>query len=243
MNETTSEPTTPPTPPPAQPRYRGRDRHGRMPDPRAHYRAVNRFAVISVVLGALSILTMFGWLFGVLPLAGIVLGILALRQIDAAPGEMTGRSFAIAGLVLSPTLWVLGMGYVLFVAINEVPVGYTVLTFEDLQPDPENPGELIPQKILDLEDKPVYIKGYMYPGRQNTGIQQFVLVPSLFHCQFCQRDLKSTEMVQVATVGDLLADSTSNKTGVGGKLYIDRQEAVRPLGGLPYKIEADYLRQ
>ena len=198
-----------------------------MPDPGAHYREVNRFAVISVVLGALSILTMFGWFFGVLPLAGIVLGVLALRQIDAAPGDMTGRGFAIAGIVLSAVLWLLGTSYILFVAINEVPIGYTVLTFEDLQPDPENPGELIPQKILDLEDKYVYIKGYMYPGRQNTGIQQFVLVPSRFHCQFCQRDLKSTEMIQVTTVGDLL-----------GRLHGSpdrrrRQAAHRPPRGRP----------
>jgi hypothetical protein len=238
-----NEPTPPPSPPPAQPRYRGRDRRGRMPDPHAHYREVNRFAVIGVVLGALSILTMFGWFFGVLPLAGIVLGILALRQIDAAPGDMTGRGFAIAGIVLSAVLWIVGTGYIVFVAINEVPVGYTVLTFEDLQPNPDNAGELIPQKILDLEDKYVYIKGYMYPGRQNTGIQQFVLVPSRFHCQFCQRDLKSTEMVQVSTVGDLLADFAVNKTGVGGKFHVDLGEATRPLGGLPYKIEADYLHQ
>ena len=214
-----------------------------MPDPGAHYREVNRFAVTSIVLGALSILTMFGWFFGVLPLAGIVLGILALRQIDAAPGEMTGRGFAITGIAISAVLWIVGTSYVLFVAINEVPIGYTVLTFEDLQPDPENEGQIVPQRILDLEDKYVYIKGYMYPGRQNTGIQQFVMVPSRFHCQFCRRDLKSTEMLQVTTVGDLLADFAVHQTGVGGKFHIDLREAARPLGGRPYKIEADYLHQ
>lgn len=239
-----NEPTPPPSPPPArQAHYRGRDRRGRTPDPGEHYREVNRFAVISVVLGALSILTMFGWFLGVLPLAGIVLGILALRQITAAPGEMTGRGFAVSGIVLSSVLWVVGLGYVLFVAINEVPIGYTLVTFQDLQPDPNNEGELIPAKILELDDKYVYIKGYMYPGRQNTGIQQFVLVPTRFHCRFCQRDLKSTEMVQVTTVGDLLADFSVHPTGVGGKFHVDRAEAARPLGGLPYRIEADYLYQ
>jgi hypothetical protein len=234
---------TPPPSPPAQPRYRGRDRHGRMPDSRAHYRAVNPFAVVSLVLGGLSILTMFAWFLGVLPLAGIILGILALRQIDFAPGEMTGRGFAIAGIAVSAVFWLVGLSYLVFVVIREAPIGYTVIAFEDMRPDPENPGELIPQKILDLEEKFVYVKGYMYPGRQNTGIQQFVMVPTQAHCQFCQRDLKSTDMIQVTMVGERLADFTVHKTGVGGKLVIDRQEATRPLGGLPYKIEADYLHQ
>ena len=168
-------------------------------------------------------------------------GGLALRQIHAAPGEMTGRGFAIAGLALSIVFWASGAGYDLFVAIHEVPIGYTVVSFEDLQPDPEKPGELIPAKILELDDKFVYVRGYMYPGRRSTGIQQFVLVPTLGHCKFCQRDLKSTEMIQVNMVGDVLADYTIQRVGVGGKLHIDRQEALRPLGGMPYKIEADYL--
>jgi hypothetical protein len=235
--------TTPEPTPSPQVHYRGRDRHGRMPDPHEYYRSVHHLAVSSLVLGVLSIISMFSWFLGVIPLAGVVLAIVALRQISAAPGEMTGKGFALAGLILSIAFWTLGAGYELFVAINEVPIGYVTISFEELQPDPTKPGELIPAKILDLDDKFVYVRGYMYPGRRTTGIQQFVLVPTLGHCNFCQRDLKSTEMIQVTTVGDVLADYTVQRTGVGGKLHIDRREAARPLGGLPYKIEADYLHQ
>jgi hypothetical protein len=230
-------------PQPTQAHYRGRDRQGRTPDPHEYYRSVNALAVASLVFGTLSIISMFSWFLGVIPLAGVILAVVALRQIHAAPGEMTGRGFALAGLILSIAFWGLGVGYELFVAIHEVPIGYTQITFEDLQPDPEKPSELIPAKILELDDQFVYIRGYMYPGRRNTGIQQFVMVPTLGHCKFCQRDLKSTEMLQVNMVGDVLADYTIRPTGIGGKLHIDRQEAVRPLGGLPYKIEADYLFQ
>lgn len=229
--------------PPIQPHYRGRDDAGRIGDSGEGYRQVNPLAVTSVVLGALSIISMLNWFFGLVPLAGIVFALVALRQIRRRPGDMTGRGFAIAGLVLSVVLGIGGLGYETLVAMHQVPAGYTELTFVDFQPDPANPNEVIPEKILALDGEFIFLRGFMYPGRRTTGIGQFLLVPTLGHCQFCRRDLKATEMIQVTTTGDVLADYTIHRIGVGGKLHIDRREAARSMGGLPYRIEADCLRQ
>ena len=204
------------------------------------YRQVNRMAVASLTMGVLSILTMFGWAMVAFPIIGISLGFFALRQIRFSTGEMTGKKMAISGIACSVGLSLLGLGFLVLIAFNEVPLGYHELTFLELQPDEENEGELIPKEILDLEGKNIYLTGYMYPGSRLTGIQEFILVPTLQHCKFCARQLKSTEMVKVRTVGDVLFDFSNHPIGVGGKLRIDPNEAMKPLGGMPYLIEADY---
>ena len=51
------------------------------------YRALSPWAVASVVVGALSIVTAFHWLLAMVPLAGIALGWRALRNIRDASAE------------------------------------------------------------------------------------------------------------------------------------------------------------
>lgn len=222
-----------------QPRYRGRRFEQASGEA---FRQVNAYAITSLVLGILSFLTMFSWVMILIPIAGIICGVVALQQIRWAVGEMTGRGIAIAGLSCSITLWILGSGFFVFVLFNEVPIGYTLIEWEEMQPE-KGSNELIPKKLLELDGKYVYIRGFMYPGRQNVNIEQFILVPSPRHCQFCARDLESTEMVKVKTTGDTLAHYSSHQMGVGGILHVDKVEAVKPLGGFPYHIEADYVFQ
>lgn len=230
--------------PPQPPSYRSKRWTSRATtDGRATaYRRIEPLAVASLALGGLSFLPMFGWPMIPIPIAGMVCGLLALRQIANFPGEKTGHGMALSGLVLSIVLGLLGVFYFSYFVVYGVPIGYTGVTFAEMQPDKEA-GEVIPQKILDLEGKFIYLKGYMYPGRRSMGIQQFVLVPSVAHCKFCQRDLASTEMIQVTMVGDQLADYSVHMVGIGGKLEIDHAEALRPLGGMPYKLEADIFRE
>ena len=227
-----------------QPRYRGKalaSRPGQ--EGRADtYRHVEPMAVVSLVLGGFSILPMFGWPMIVAPVGGLVFGVLALRRIEHSFGERTGRGIAIAGLVLSIVLGLIGAMFYSFFVVHGAPIGYTKVTFQEMQPNKEA-GEVIPGKILELQDKFIFIRGYMYPGRRSMGIQQFVLVPTQAHCKFCQRDLASTEMIKVTMVSDELANYSAHMVGVGGKLKIDHQEAIRPVGGMPYTIEADVFRE
>lgn len=234
---------TPSESPSPQPVYRSKSaKVRRTADGRAFYRRVEPLAVWSLALGVLSFLPLFGWPMIVLPVAGAICGLLALRQMKNFPGERTGHGLAIAGLALSTALGLLGVTGFAFFVVHGAPIGYTTVTFNDMQPDRDK-GELIPKKIEDLRGKFIFVKGYMYPGRRSMGIKEFVLVPSQQHCKFCQRDLLSTEMIKVVMTGDELADYTTYLVGVGGKLQIDHNEALRPLGGMPYKIEADVFRE
>lgn len=62
------------------------------------YAAVNVAAVMTAVLGAASLLALFTPFFLVIPLAGLVVGIIALKQIKASGGTQTGLIIAILGL-------------------------------------------------------------------------------------------------------------------------------------------------
>lgn len=65
------------------------------------YVAINPTAIASLALALASALALALPLLVILPLAGIVCALLALRQIRNSNGTQTGRGFAAAGLVLS----------------------------------------------------------------------------------------------------------------------------------------------
>jgi hypothetical protein len=208
------------------------------------YRPISLMAVLSVVLGALSLLTAFGWLFALVPIAGIVLALVALQRIRQAPNELTGIRVAKAGLFVSLGAWLVGTVCLLLVRASEVPRGYEAITFDQLQPDPDKKGQLVPPQALTWQEKQtrLFIKGYMYPGGQASGIKKFILVPSLEHCAFCRQQLRSTQMIYVTLTGDHTARLKSIPVGVGGILKVDTVAAASPLGGFPYHLQADYFQ-
>ena len=65
------------------------------------YVAVNSAAVIASLLGVASALTIFSPLLLVIPLAGLIVAIVAWRQISDSNGTETGKPVAILGLALS----------------------------------------------------------------------------------------------------------------------------------------------
>jgi len=202
------------------------------------YRTVSPLAVASVIFGLLSIVTVLHWSLGVVPAIGILLGWLALRWIKKAPEERTGRWLAIIGLLLSLAMWTFGYGRLLFAQVQEVPYGYERLSYEMLQPDPDVANQKVPPEVFDLQDKKVFIKGYISPGRQQLGLKRFIVCPAIPDCPFCTPNPKPTEMVRVTLQGDLRTDYTTNLIRLGGKFSVDPNSPT----GMPYGIEADYLR-
>ena len=208
----------------------------------SRYREVSLPAVASVAVGLFCWLTIFSWYLWLIPVLGTVLAVVALRRIRRSEEDLSGAGLALAGLGLSLGLGVVGGGILAFSQISEVPPGYQRISFKNLQPDREVKGQLIPPKAYDLQGDLVFIKGYMYPGRRTVGVKSFILVPTRGHCSFCSRRLKSTEMVQVTMAGDLTIDYRIAKAGLGGRFRIDPSQVARPFGGLPYQLEADYVK-
>jgi len=202
--------------------------------PAARYRAICPLAITSVIFGALSIATALHWSLALIPLAGIAAGWASLRRIDRAPEEWVGRELARVGLGLACGFWVIGFLWWAFSSHEEVPPGYQYIQFEMLQPDPNRPTEWIPEAAQEMNDRRVYIKGFMKPGRQQSGIKDFILCPTDDTNPFSDLDKKRTEMIRVMMQGDLEAVYTSRRVGVAGRL---RVEPNHP-SGVPYGLEA-----
>jgi hypothetical protein len=206
--------------------------------PARRYRAVSPAALASLVLGVLSAVTFLSWYLAIIPAVGLGVGWLAQRRIRDNPEELTGLGFAWTGLGLSLGFWVLAYAWMLSARIREVPYGYDRVEYEDLQPEPSNPDEVIPPSALRFQDRKVFIKGYMAPTRRQTGLKRFVLCPAMPNCPFCPANPKPTEMILVTLTGDLEADYTTNLVRLAGTFKID--PAART--GIPYALEADFVR-
>jgi hypothetical protein len=64
------------------------------------YVAVNLIAIVALVLGMLSAMALLDKILLVVPLAGLIFAIVALKQINNSGGTQTGKILAIAGLAL-----------------------------------------------------------------------------------------------------------------------------------------------
>jgi hypothetical protein len=67
----------------------------------ADYRKVSGLAIFSLLLGIAAPLSFFATLLWAIPLVGVAVALLALRQISESNGTLVGRTSAIVGLALS----------------------------------------------------------------------------------------------------------------------------------------------
>ncbi len=205
------------------------------------YRILPGLAVSSTVLGVLSMLSFLSWAFAVIPVAGFAMGWVAMRRIRKAPEEVGGIRYAQWGMALSALLGVAGTGTVTYLYYTQAPPGYRAISFAQLRPDPRTPTRL-PDIVNDLEEKKVFIRGYMVPGRQRVGIKAFILVGSIAHCRFCGPRPQPTDMIEVVLTHDLELDYTTQMIGVGGRFTAKPDPLHRNFGGVAYQIEADVIR-
>lgn len=206
------------------------------------YRPVSPMAVLSLVLGVVGLLSLTAtedlgvYTFGVLPVLGILVGlasIKAVRRYDAA-----GMGLARTGLTFSLITLFGGYGIIAYSAAFEVPEGAIAITYDQLQP---KPGEAIASEAQALDGKRVFIKGYVYPGNELTGIKKFMLCRDNGTCCFGGQP-KLTDMIEVTLKDPLSLDFSTGLRRVAGTLSVRPDESFNGLGGVVYHMEADYLR-
>lgn len=207
----------------------------------AEYRSLSVRAVVGLVFGLFSTLVVFGWTLALIPVLGILVSRSALKQIRRAPGELSGAGVARAGVVLSLVFWIAGWAWLLYAEAKEVPHGYTAVAYEDLQGDETTGGRTVPERAAELDGKKIYVKGYMYPGRQQLDLKQFIISRDNGRCNFCMPDPTPTDLVHVTLVGDLKTDYTTHIIGVGGTLRVETDPEALARKGMAYQLDADYL--
>ncbi len=211
--------------------------------PATRYRALCPLAVVSVTLGVLAIVTVLtdtaaAWLLATLiPVGGVITGWLAVKQIDRAPNEWIGRRLAHVGLWLSVGMWLLGSLTAFCLYYGKVPSGYTQITFDTIWSESDGMSRAIPQKVRDMQDRKVFLEGYMKPRRTLTGIKDFTITPTSGDCPFCPTPTRA-QMIRVVLPGDMSTEYTTHLIGVAGRFQIHEDDP----SGIPYSIEADLLR-
>jgi hypothetical protein len=205
------------------------------------YRTLSALAVVSCALGVLSVLAFLDWTLAIVPVLGMVTGAVALWRIRKNSVDMSGEGFALVGVVLSAALMVGGLARLTYAYTHEVPEGYQRLSYADLQPDPEVAGQVFPPEVEQLDGQRVFVKGFVFPGKQTTGIKTFVLCRDNGDCCFGGQP-KLTDRIQVTLKGPLSLDYSTRMRRVAGTFHVAPRQAVDGLGGVLYHLDADYLK-
>ena len=207
------------------------------------YRALSGAAVMSLALGFLSALALFTLYLAIIPISGVLFGLYAVVQIRKHPSELTGRGVAIAGMILSFSLLVASVSVASYVYATEVPRGYERIFYSQLQPEEGKIGQKIPPLAEDLDGKKVFIKGYVFPGKQRQGIKTFLLVRDKGDCCFGGNP-KLTDRIQV-TLADperLRFDPYLHKVAGTFRLVKDPGQAIDAGGEVYYHLDDGQLR-
>lgn len=225
-------------------------------DPALDYRSVHTFSVLGVLLGLLSVVVVFTASSSLeytlplapIPIAGLIVSLVALRAITASPELYTGKPLAQAGALLSALFLFGGVGYAGYVHATEVPDGYERTSFLEMKPSERDlvNGVYIPEDIATYikSREPIFIKGYIRPGsitfQQN--IKEFLLVRDSNEC--CFGDLskvKFFDQIQVKLGTGLTTDFNRGVFRLGGVLSYGpgSREAQTPL---TYTLYADYVK-
>jgi hypothetical protein len=205
------------------------------------YKALSAAAVASLVLGILSLLAFLHPWFVVIPVIGVVVGMLARKKIRANPAELTGDPVAKAGLMLCLVFGIAGPGYQGYVYATEVPDWAKRISYAELQPDESVPGQVIPPSAVQLNGQKVFIKGYMYPGKEIDGIKQFVLCRDQGDCCFGGKP-KITDRIEVTLADPLRISHSSRLVRVAGTFRIEPTQTADGLGAVLYHLDGEYVR-
>ena len=224
------------------------------------YRPLSTGAIASAVFGVLSSLVFVTassslssslWLAPI-PVVGLVAGWLSLQKIRSMPDQLSGRAASLIGILLSALGLFGGLGFASYVHVTEVPEGYTRTSFYEFRPDQveERGGKLVPPDVLELDQKQVFIKGFMRPstGISKAGtpvrnhVSQFLLVRDNNQCCFGDiSDVKYYDQVLVQLTGSKTTNESSGMFRMGGKLRILPQN-VHSKGHTVFILEADYVK-
>ena len=205
------------------------------------YRAISGVAIAAAALALASPLAFFDWWLAVVPVLGMVLGSVALRDIARRPTALTGRPLALAAILVSAVALGGGLVRLATVYAEELPEGFERLSYAALQPLPGDPADAVPEAALAADGRDVLLKGYMYPGRQTSGIRQFLLVRDQGDCCFGGNP-KITDRVLVTLAEPAGIEFTPRLVKIAGRFSVRPAGAPDVGGGVLYHLEGGRVR-
>ncbi len=204
------------------------------------YRPIARSAVIACLLGIMSVVAFLDPTLAVIPALGVTTGAFSLWTIRRQSKDWSGEGLALAGIVLSAACWLGGWSFAAYVRLVEVPEGCTPISYDELQPDPQMPDR-VSAAALALDGQPVFVKGYMYPGRKSRGLNEFILCYNNDECCFGGTP-PVTHMIRVTLTPPLSVDFSRRVRKVAGVFHVREGGPVDGLNGALYHIEASSIQ-
>lgn len=206
------------------------------------YQTISRAAVVSLVLAILGLSTFLALPMIVLPLAGLIFGLVGLSAIRRYPQELLGRPMALVGASLSGITLLAGSLYHSYVYATEVPEGYTRINFFSLAADKNQP-DVPTAAAVDCNGQQIFIKGYVHPSSMASAMEQkFIIVPDLGTCCFGGQP-PLTHMIEVHLTGDQYAYRNLRKKSLAGKFSVNPElKPVNGLTGVYYELQADLIK-
>jgi hypothetical protein len=205
-------------------------------DDYSSYRTLSPAAVLSCVLGIGSFAAFLDWWLVVLPVAGLALGVFALRRIAARSDELAGRFPALGGVVLSAACLMGSQITLWYIRLTEVPDGHIRMTYDDLQPDSRVVNQIVPLSAEELHGQRVFIKGYVLAGNRTDGIRTFVLVRDQGDCCFGGNP-KLTDRILVQLKGGQAFTYSDKLQKLAGRFQIRPGQAVDVTGNVVYQLD------
>ena len=206
------------------------------PEVADRYRALSGTTIAAVVLALLSPLAFLDWWLLVMPLLALVLGVVSLRDIAARPDELAGRPLSLDAIVLAAVVFVGGLAYLSWVYAAELPEGFERLSYAAIQPLDGDPPTAVPDTARALDGRNVLLKGYMYPGKQQQGITQFLLVRDQGDCCFGGNP-KITDRVLVQLRDPKGISFSPRLTKIAGRFAVRPAGTTALDGGVLYHLE------
>ena len=206
----------------------------------AAYRALAPSAVVSLVLGVLSVASLLDfWVLKAVPALGVVVGAAALWRIRSRPHELSGTKPALIGVVLSAVLLFAGSALAVYQQVTKVPDGYDPISYTRLKSPLGD--TVIPNEARALDGKRIFIEGFMYPTEHDRGITRFILCRDNGDCCFGGSPPMS-ERILVELKDPLQTVFTGGLRHVAGTFHVTGALAVDVKKDVLYSLEADYIK-
>ncbi|MGC3966184.1 MAG: DUF3299 domain-containing protein [Pirellulales bacterium] len=208
----------------------------------SNYRALSAPAILSLVIGAISVIALLDfWALKVVPALGVIAAVAAMRQIRSRPDELTGMKQAKLGLALSGTLLVGSSALAIVSHQLEVPEGYQRISYGMLKHPNEALQHVASPEAAALDGQRVFIKGYMFPTPHETGVTKFVLCRDNGDCCFGGQP-PPCDMIFVELTEGLDTRYDRRLRHVAGTFHVANNDKNDVGKQVLYRLDADYIK-
>jgi len=217
---------------------------GASPSDEFAYKPVTPLAPISLFMGVCGVAGFLGVPAMAIAVVGIFCALLALWLIRRSENALGGSLVAKLGLAVS-LLMTIGAGALhTYVYFTEVPEGHQRIGFSWLSKQEvvqQGSDLLLPPDVIELNEKPIFIKGYMYPSRQREGLHEFVLVKDTGDCCFGRQPKLSDMIVVHMKDGQTVKYREQQLVSVAGTFRIAGVHQAGDIVGL-YTLDGTHFR-